>query len=221
MLLNDYTLPPLRGGKPKRVAVFLHGVGDRGDGGLLSIGQMWQREFPDCEFICPDAPYPYDLAPPDFGGRQWFSLQSLDPSALAMGVRAAAPVLNAYLDNVLDTRGLAPEKMALIGFSQGTMMALYVAPRRNSSVAAVVGYSGCLIDGGTLPAEKRSSPPILLVHGDRDEVVPYHLMTEAAQGLTKAGLKVETLTCRMLGHGIDEAGIAGGRASLKKHFLGL
>lgn len=221
MLLNDYTLPPLCGEKPRKVAVFLHGVGDRGDGGLLSIGQMWQRDFPDCEFICPDAPSPYDMAPPGFGGRQWFSLQSFEPAAIAMGVRAAAPTLNAYLDEVLQTRQLTPDRMALIGFSQGTMMALYVAPRRAAPVAAVIGYSGCLIDAATLPTEKRCVPPILLVHGDRDEVVPHHLLLESANGLSMAGIKAETITCRMLGHGIDEFGIASGRAFLKKCFASL
>lgn len=221
MRLRDYTLPPLRQDRPQRIAVLLHGVGDRGDGGLLSIGQMWQRDFPDCEFICPDAPFAYDMAPPEFGGRQWFSLKSLDPAAIEMGVKAAAPILNAYLDEVLDARELSPDKLALIGFSQGAMMSLYVAPRRQRPVAAVIGYSGCLIDGKTLPEEKRSAPPILLVHGDRDEVVPRGLMKQAAEGLSAAGLKVETLSCPMLGHGIDEAGIAKGRAFLKKNFAAL
>ncbi len=221
MLLKDYALAPLRGGKPQRVAVFLHGVGDRGDGGLLSIGQMLQRDFPDCEFLCPDAPFPYDMAPPEFGGRQWFSLQSRDSSALAMGVRAAAPILEAYLDEVLKSRELTPERMALIGFSQGAMMALYVAPRRTEPFAAVIGYSGFLIDGASLPAEKRCAPPILLVHGHRDDVVPCELMSSSAEGLAAAGLKVETLMCPMLGHSIDEAGIARGRAFLKQKFVTL
>ncbi|MER2520027.1 MAG: dienelactone hydrolase family protein [Bdellovibrionales bacterium] len=221
MLLKDYSLAPLRGGKPQRVAVFLHGVGDRGDGGLLAIGQMLQHDFPDCEFICPDAPFPYDMAPPEFGGRQWFSLQSRDASAIAMGVRAAAPILNAYLDNILKNRDLTPDKMALIGFSQGTMMSLYVAPRRSQPIAAVIGYSGCLIDGGSLQTEKRCSPPILLVHGLCDDVVPHALMSEAVRELSAAGLATETFSCPQLAHSIDEAGIARGRAFLKQKFIGL
>src|SRR5271170_4340230 len=138
-MLTDYRIAPATGGKPARAVIFLHGVGDNGGGGLLTIGQMWQHALPDCEFLCPDAPFPYDMAPADFGGRQWFSLQSFAPNKIFEGVQKAAPILNDYIDHVLKTRELPPEKLALVGFSQGTIMSLYVAPRRPSPIACVVG----------------------------------------------------------------------------------
>jgi phospholipase/carboxylesterase len=220
-MLRDFHLPPLSGGAPRQAVIFLHGLGDRGDGGLLSIGQVWQRALPDCEFICPDAPFAYDMAPPDFGGRQWFSLKDFAPDALEAGVRAAVPVLNDYIDHVLKTRDLPPEKLALVGFSQGTMMALYVAPRRAAQIACVVGYSGLLRGAETLKAEKKSSPPVLLLHGTYDEVVPYARMDEAERGLKKAGIPVSTVSCPGLAHGIDDRGILEGLKFLQKHLAGI
>ncbi len=216
-MLKDYILPPLNGGKPGHAAIFLHGVGDRGDGGLLEIGRIWQRSLPDCEFLCPDAPFPFDMAPPAFGGRQWFSLQSFTPAAILTGVKAAAPLLDAYIDHVLETRGLMPNKLALIGFSQGTIMSLYVAPRRAEPVACVVGYSGLLTGAETLKAEMKSAPPVLLVHGMMDEVVPFSSMDHAAGILGSASIPVSTVACPTTGHGIDQKGLVEGLSFLTSH----
>jgi phospholipase/carboxylesterase len=216
-MLNDYRLAPLNGGAAKRAVIFLHGVGDKGDGGLLSIGQMWQRALPDCAFLCPDAPFPFDMAPPDFGGRQWFSLRSFAPEAMLAGVKEAAPLLNDYIDHVLTTLNLTSDKLALVGFSQGTIMALYAGPRRKDQVACILGYSGLLAGGDTLAAEKRSSPPVLLMHGVMDEVIAFPMMEAAREGLAHAGIDVATIACHGSGHTIDERGLVEGLTFLKKH----
>jgi phospholipase/carboxylesterase len=198
------------------VVIFLHGVGDRGDGGLLSIGQIWQPQLPDCEFLCPDAPFPFEMAPPDFGGRQWFGLQSFAREDMLAGVEKAAPYLNDYIDHVLQTRGLTPAQLSLVGFSQGTMMALYVAPRYPRPVACVVGYSGILLGGENLRTEKKSSSPTLLVHGKMDEVVPFAALDDAERQLKKAGIPVTTIACPTTGHSIDDIGIIEGLRFIKK-----
>ncbi|HUY68632.1 MAG TPA: dienelactone hydrolase family protein [Alphaproteobacteria bacterium] len=216
-MLKDYRIPPLAGGKPERAVIFLHGVGDSGQGGLLSIGQMWQAALPRCEFLCPDAPFPFDMAPPDMDdGRQWFSLKSFAMPDMLAGAKTAAPLLDAYIDHVLATRGLAPKQLALVGFSQGTIMALYVAPRRTEAVAGIIGYSGLLVGGETLLAEKKSAPPALLVHGRMDEVVPYNMLELSERGLRMAGIPATSLTCPLTGHSIDDAGIAEGLKFLTK-----
>jgi len=184
---------------------------------LLQIGSIWQRALPSTEFLCPDAPFAYDMAPPDFGGRQWFSLHDLMPAKLEAGVQGAAPILNEYIDHVLTTRKLPPKRLALVGFSQGTMMALYVAPRRAEPVACVIGYSGMLRGGETLKTEKKSSPPVLLLHGTADEVVPYAALAEAERELKAADISVSTITCPDLGHSIDNRGVAEGLKFLQKN----
>ena len=114
------------------------------------------------------------------------------------------------------TRKLPPEKLALVGFSQGTMMALYVALRRSGQIAGVLGYSAPLVVGETLAMEKKSSPPVMLVHGTADEVVPYAALAHSEQALRKAGISVTTLTSHGTGHSIDEQGLAAGLKFLTK-----
>jgi phospholipase/carboxylesterase len=212
-MLKDYHIPPAAGGAPKHVVIFLHGVGDSGSGGLLSIGEMWNSALPNTEFLCPDAPFPFDMGPM---GRQWFSLREFTPPAMLVGAKKAAPLLNEYIDHVLASRELAPDKLALVGFSQGTIMALYVAPRRAQQIAGIVGYSGVLVGGENLPREKKSSPPVLLIHGTADEVVSYALLAPSERGLKNAGIPVATLTCPGTGHTIDERGLVEGLKFLQK-----
>jgi phospholipase/carboxylesterase len=218
-VLRDYRISPSAGGKAGHAVIFLHGLGDSGQGGLLSIGGMWQRDLPaDTEFFCPDAPFPYDMTPPpDTGGpRQWFSMKIFSPPAMLQGARTAARYLNEYIDHVLTTRGLASNRLALVGFSQGTIMALYAALRRADQIAGIVGYSGLLVGGENLSTDKKSAPPVLLVHGTADEVVPFGLMGPSEAMLQAAGVPVTTVTCPGTGHSIDETGLAEGLRFLKK-----
>lgn len=218
-MLNEFTIPP-QAGKTGHVVLFLHGLGDRGDGGLLGIGEVWQRALPpDTEFICPDAPFPYDMAPEDFGGRQWFSLSDRSPEVMRAGIARAMPILDQYIDHVLRSRGITPAQLAVVGFSQGTMMALQVVPRRAEPVACVVGYSGLLRRPDALKAEKKSAPPVLLIHGTYDDVVPYTELAAAEKGLKDAGIPVSSVTCPQLGHSINDRGVVEGLKFVQK-FLG-
>jgi phospholipase/carboxylesterase len=208
--LTTHTLPPATGAKPDSAIIILHGLGDRGDGGLLDIGRVWQRDFPTAVILCPDAPHPFDMAPVDFGGRQWFGLQQHDAASMLAGAERAAPILNTYLDEVMAHYSLAPTQVALVGFSQGCMMSLYVAPRRSQALGGVIGYSGSLLGGQSLTQDKKSSPPVLLVHGMEDDVVPFAAMRLAEQGLRAAGFTVTSLAVPRLGHGIDNTGLDAG-----------
>jgi phospholipase/carboxylesterase len=203
---------PVSGGKPKQLVVLLHGVGADGND-LIGLAPYWAPALPDAEFVSPDAPFPCDMAP---YGRQWFSLQNRSAEALLAGVRAAAPILDAFLDDTLAQRGLDASKLALVGFSQGTMMSLYVGPRRTKTLAGIVGYSGALIGAETLPEDIRSRPPVLLVHGDADQIVPPQAFPLAVAGLKAAGVAVEELICPGVGHSIDEAGLRRGGEFLRR-----
>src|SRR5215469_5079921 len=143
---------PASGGAPRQLVILLHGLGADGND-LIGLAPYWAPLLPEAEFVSPDAPFPCDMAP---FGRQWFSLQDRSPAAILAGVRASAPILDAFLDDALAARELAPAQLALVGFSQGTMMSLYVAPRRTAPVAGVVGYSGALVGTDALAQEIHS-----------------------------------------------------------------
>ena len=212
--LNDHRLLPQNGAAPRHVIIFLHGLGDRGDGGLLEVGHLWLQALPDCAFLCPDAPFPFDMAPPEFGGRQWFSLQEFSHDEMLRGAITASPHLNAYIDQVLAEFKLTPDKLILAGFSQGTMMALYTALRRERPVAGIIGYSGMLLGEETLDAEIKSKMPVLLVHGTRDAVVPFRAMAAAEAVLKGAGIAVTTLRTTSE-HTIDGDGVDAGLHFIK------
>lgn len=203
---------PVGGAKPRRLVVLLHGLGADGND-LIGLAPYWAPLLPETEFVSPDAPFPCDMAP---YGRQWFSFQDQSPVAVLAGIRAAATMLDAFLDEALAARGLDERDLALVGFSQGTMMSLYVGLRRPNAVAGIVGFSGALVGTDTLGEEIRSRPPVLLVHGDADEVVPFAALAAAAKNLRAAGVPVEELICRGVGHSIDEAGLRRGGAFLRR-----
>lgn len=201
---------PAAGGKPQSLVLLLHGLGADGND-LISLAPYWAQLLPNTGFVSPHAPFPCDMAP---YGRQWFSLQDRAPGVILAGVKAAAPILDGFIDAELKKHGLSEDKLALVGFSQGTMMSLYVAPRRPRAVAAVVGYSGALVGAEALAVDAKSKPPILLVHGDADPIVPFQAMAAAATGLRAAGLQVETLARPGLPHSIDDAGLSRGGSFL-------
>jgi phospholipase/carboxylesterase len=204
--------PPASGGAPRQLVVLLHGVGADGSD-LIGLAPYWAELLPEAEFLSPDAPFPCDMAP---FGRQWFSLQDRSPAAILAGVRATAPILDAFLDDALAARGLDDRSLALVGFSQGTMMSLYVGLRRATAPAGIIGYSGALVGANDLPHEIRVRPPVLLVHGDADEVVPPQALPMAVKALEAAGVPVDSLTRPGLGHGIDEIGLRDGGAFLQR-----
>ena len=213
--LSGPFLPPASGNAPKQLVVLLHGLGSDG-ADLIDLAPHWAGLLPEAAFIAPNAPYPCDMAP---YGYQWFSLQDWNMARMLAGIQAAEPVLQGFLDEALAQYGLEPSRLALVGFSQGTMMALHAAPRRAIAPAAVVGFSGALLGPELLPEQAVSKPPTLLIHGDADTVVPVQALPLAAESLRAAGISVETDIRRGLGHGIDPAGIARAGAFLQRAFM--
>jgi phospholipase/carboxylesterase len=199
-------LAPASGGKPRQLVVFLHGVGADGDD-LIGLAPSFAERLPDAAFLSPNAPYAFDMAP---YGRQWFSLQNLSNATALAGVKRAAPILQTYLDRALEATELTDANLALVGFSQGTMMALHVAMRRPAPVAAVVGYSGRVIAPELLGRELTARPRVLLVHGDADPVVPFVSMRFGEEALAGEGIEVKAIQRPGLGHGIDGPGLEAG-----------
>jgi phospholipase/carboxylesterase len=204
---------PPSGAAPRSLVILLHGYGSNGDD-LIGLVPYWRAALPDTLFLAPDAPQPCPGAP---GGRQWWPLTSLTPEARAAGVRVSAPALNAYIDTQLSAHGLSEDKLVLVGFSQGTMMALHVGPRRSTPLAGIIGFSGMLADPDALTAEVVTKPPVLLVHGDADPVLPVASLDQAQRRLETLGFEVAAHVSRGLGHSIDEAGLRLGADFLVKH----
>ncbi|AQR74228.1 alpha/beta hydrolase [Sphingomonas sp. LM7] len=201
--LTGPSLTPLSGGAPKQLVVLLHGYGSNG-ADLIGLAPIWRPLLPDALFVAPNAPERCPGAP---GGYQWWALHDLGRAALAAGAQAAAPVLDAYLDGLLAEHGLSEDRLALVGFSQGTMMALQVGPRRERPLAGILGYSGMIAGAALDPAEIRSKPRVLLVHGDADTVVPVGAYTHAHGELQRLGFEVEGHVAPGLGHGVDPEGV--------------
>ncbi|MEN0074127.1 MAG: prolyl oligopeptidase family serine peptidase [Paracraurococcus sp.] len=207
---------PLSKGPAQQLVVVLHGLGADGQD-LIELAPHWARALPDAAFVAPDAPDPCDMGP---YGRQWFSLQDRQPARMAAGARAARPVLDAFLDAELARLSLPGSALALAGFSQGCMMALYAGLRRAVPPAAILGYSGALVAPETLAAEMTGRPPVLLVHGEADDVVPVTASRAAESALRAAGVPVEALYRPGLAHSIDILGIEAGARALKTAFAG-
>ncbi len=211
--LDGPRLEPAAGGAPRQLVVFLHGYGADGND-LIGLGREWAQSLPHAAFVSPNAPEPCGMAPM---GRQWFDLSLGDMALIAEGVKRAAPALQAFLDAELKRYELPAEALGLVGFSQGTMMALAVGLARKPAPAAIVGYSGALATVEALPVPG-SGPDILLVHGDMDEVIPVDAMLMAREQLAQAGLPVEWHVAEGIGHGIDGEGLRLGGAFLKHAF---
>lgn len=212
--LDGPSQPPAAGGKPRQVVILLHGVGADGND-LIGLAPYWARLLPQAAFVAPNAPFPCDMAP---YGYQWFSLQDRTPAMIEAGVRATAPIVDGFIDQTRAAYGLEDKDVALVGFSQGTMMSLFVALRRATPIAGVLGFSGALVAPDTLESEIRAKPKMLLVHGDADEIVPFSRLAAAETALRGNGVPVETLRCPGVAHAIDEAGLRRGGAFLQEVF---
>jgi phospholipase/carboxylesterase len=214
MTLTGPRTEPAYGGPARNIVLFLHGLGADGND-LMGLAPHLAPLFPDTLFVAPNAPFACDMAPSGF---QWFSLNEASPASIAEGVRAAAPALDKTIDDLLAETGLQPSDLALFGFSQGSMMALHTALRRPEPMAGVASFSGALIDPESLQTEIKSKPPVLLVHGDADQIVPPQALTGAQSVLEALGVPVAAVMRPDLEHGIDGEGVQAGASFLKQIF---
>jgi phospholipase/carboxylesterase len=208
-----------RSGQTKRLVVFLHGYGADGND-LIEIGRAWQGMLPDTAFVSPHAPHPCGQAPQ---GREWFPLTFRNPDERWTGCNAAGPTLDQFLDAELARLKLPASALALVGFSQGTMMALHTGLRRAAAPAAIVGYSGMFVlpDNAApdaVAAEIKSKPPVLLIHGDQDELIPVQALLIGSQALAALEVPVEWHISPGVGHGIDQEGLRHGGEFLARRF---
>jgi phospholipase/carboxylesterase len=205
-------------GKAKQLVVFLHGYGADGTD-LIEIGRQWRAFLPDADFVAPHAPERCAMSPT---GRQWFPLTMRDPSERWRGVVAARPVLDAFLDTELARRGFDERALALVGFSQGTMMALHAGLRRSAAPRAIVGYSGVLVTGPAQPGEERAAqekpPAVLLAHGEEDTLIPVEALLMSANALAGMDIPTQWHLSAGLEHGIDNAGLVHGGLFLAQSF---
>jgi phospholipase/carboxylesterase len=199
--LSGPRMPPASGAKAEQLIVLLHGYGSDGND-LIGLAPHLGRALPGAAFVAPNGPQPTGQ-----GGYQWFDLMSRAPQAMIEGARRAQPAIEKFVDGELERLGLGDERLAFVGFSQGTMMSLHVALRRPRTCAAVVGFSGALISPELLKTECRAKPPILLIHGDADDMLPVQSMFAAAQGLAAAEIAAEWHVCHGVPHGIDPGGL--------------
>ena len=207
--INNY-YEALPQGTPENLIILLHGLGSNGQD-LISLAPYFAREIPSAAFVSPDAPFPCDMAPPGYlNSYQWFSLQDRDPDQMLSGVKTTAPILQQFITDQIERHGVTPDKTALVGFSQGTMMSLYAAPRYPEMLAGVLGYSGAMID-----RPEGHKFPIHLIHGESDDVVPVDAYHDARASLEEKGFTVSGHTTPGLLHSIDEAGIQSGAKFLK------
>lgn len=194
-------------GQTRSVVVFVHGYGADG-ADLLGLADPLAPHLPDTAFYAPDAPEQSAGNPMGF---QWFPIPWIDGSAeeeAAHGMALAVDDLNAYLDALMDEHAITPDNLLLLGFSQGTMMSLHIAPRRAEPLAGIVGFSGRLVQPEMLGDETVSRMPVLLIHGDADDVVPIAALPEAGNALTAAGFDVYAHVMKGTAHGIAPDGLS-------------
>lgn len=212
MTLKTYTFAPASNRPPKKVVFLLHGLGADGRD-LIGLAPMFAPSLPDTIFLSPDAPYPCDMAPI---GRQWFSLREWAPESILRGVQDASPVLDAYITAQLEHLNLTDADCALVGFSQGTMMSLYTGPRRKNRIAGILAYSGALVQEDSVDPATLQKPPVCLIHGMADPVVPVTAYYHAKNALERAGFAVSGGVTPGLMHAIDPGGIQSGIKFLKE-----
>lgn len=201
-IVNGASLQPLSGSPPKQIVLLLHGYGSNG-ADLISLAPRWRQALPEALFLAPNAPQSCGMG----AGYQWWPLYAFTPQALAAGAASAAPAIDAFIDRKLKKYELSEAELAIVGFSQGTMMALHVGLRRKNKVAGIVGYSGMLTGAAELAHLAITKPPVLLIHGSADPIVPVTALHAAKADLQKLGLDVTHHISAGLGHSVDPFGL--------------
>jgi phospholipase/carboxylesterase len=224
--LDGPRVAPASGRPARQLVLLLHGYGANGED-LIGLAPHWQGLLPDAAFVAPNAPQPIPGVPM---GRQWFSLSHYDPNMLRrdpsqasqthnemlLGAQRAARGLNEFIDAELARLRLETDRLALVGFSQGTMMALHIGLRRAPGPACILGYSGALVGADKLADEIAARPAVMLIHGDADDVVPFEALFAATNALAAAGAAVQWHIAHGSGHGIDPEGLALGGGFLEQ-----
>ena len=191
----------------KSIVIFLHGYGADG-GDLLSIGSVLSNQFPDTLFLAPDAPTKCQLAAFGF---QWFPIPSMDGTSEAGAMIELDRIVcttNQWIDNVILEEGVVDNNVFLFGFSQGTMLSLYMGPQRKNAIGGIIGFSGKVINFDMFKKKVNSRPPVLLVHGDEDQVVSPSCLAEGHRALTSLNFDVKKYMSVGVGHGISEDGLS-------------
>jgi phospholipase/carboxylesterase len=200
---------------PRQLVVLCHGLGADGHD-LIDLAPTWSHALPEALFVSVDAPFPHESG----FGRQWWSVEDRTPAVMEAGVRRAAGFLDAFIDAELARLGLPAEAYALMGFSQGAMTVLFTGLRRPTAPRAILAFSGALVAPESLTAELANRAPVLLVHGEADDVVPVHRSRDAEAALRAANVPVEAAYVPRLGHGIDDTGLSMGALALQRAFAG-
>ena len=202
-MISGPIIEPSSGNPPKQMIIFVHGYGADGND-LIGLANYFQSTLPEAIFLSPHAPEACSMNP---SGYQWFDLTSTDPAVLWSKILVAADHLNEFIDSKLLEYNIAEENLALIGFSQGTMMSLHVSLRRKNTMAAVLGYSGRLIGADLLKDDLISKPSIYLIHGDQDPMVPYQESLTAEKVLKEYSIDIKTHISEHTQHSIAEDGL--------------
>lgn len=213
VFIDGPRMPPARGGKADALVILLHGYGSNG-ADLISLAPYWAPALPSASFVSPNALEPVPQAP---GGYQWFPISNLDPHLMEQGARHAAQSVDRFIDRELEKHGLDESRLALVGFSQGTMMALHVGLRRAKPPAAILGFSGVLVGARKLKDEMTAKPPILLIHGDRDPTIPIAAMFDSAEALAASGHSAQWHVSYGVPHSVGPDGLELGGAFLAAH----
>jgi phospholipase/carboxylesterase len=200
---------------PRQLVVLCHGLGADGHD-LIDLAPTWSHALPEALFVSVDAPFPHESG----FGRQWWSVEDRSAAVMEAGVRRAAGFLDAFIDAELARLGLPAEAYALMGFSQGAMTVLFTGLRRPAAPRAILAFSGALVAPESLTAEQANRAPVLLVHGEADDVVPVHRSRDAEAALRAANVPVEAAYVPRLGHGIDDTGLSMGALALQRAFAG-
>ncbi len=196
-----------KSGTADSLVIFLHGYGADGND-LIGLGDVLADHLPDTVFVAPNAPEKCVNNPM---GYQWFPIPHMDGSSAEMAAQSfvrSEKLLNDFITDIMAAEGIGPDKTILVGFSQGTMMSLHVGPRRDEQLAGIVGFSGRLLEPERLESEVKTKPPIFLIHGDQDQVVPPENLPLAADALSKAGFEVYTHISEGMAHGIAQDGLS-------------